>query len=267
VLDCIWEINNGSEDNERRTPKVSVSAPFVYQDQEFFTAKIIRKTVTYNSHHQSRVFNSHQVECFSFQLERIGCELMEVSYSIPQISISQMALKKVNGTKGLLHRYVFEDKHSGELPNEFSITFHLKIETVRNFGPHLTDVLWTNQLWEATENGLFTDVDFVVGEETFHAHRFIVSARSPVIAAMLNPQWTEGKTGRVTISNDVDPKTFQHFLKFLYTGQVEFLALLNKQLLSLADQYDVPLLKDLCLPAQSSNELFAVKDLVEIVFS
>jgi hypothetical protein len=121
---------------------------------------------------------------------------------------------------------------SKQPPEEaFSITFHLKLETVKNFGPQLTDIKWADQLWEVAKKGLFTDVDFVIGEAIFHAHRFIVSSRSPVIATMLNPRWEEGRTGRVTITNDVDPMTFQLFLKFLYTGQIEFSVLPNKQLL------------------------------------
>ena len=76
-----------------------------------------------------------------------------------------------------------------------------------------------------------------VGEETFHAHRFIVSAHSRVMAAMFNTDMVEAKTGRVVISNDVDGATFQHFLNFLHTGQLENNAVLrNKQLYTLADQ-------------------------------
>ena len=90
---------------------------------------------------------------------------------------------------------------------------------------------------ERKSNNKYRSLYQPVGEEIFHAHRFIVSARSRVMAAMFNTDMVEAKTGRVVISNDVDGATFQHFLNFLYTGQLENNAVLrNKQLYTLADQ-------------------------------
>jgi len=58
------------------------------------------------------------------------------------------------------------------------------------------------------------DVEFLVGEEAFGAHRSLLSARSPVFAAMFASGKNEAERGQVKIG-DADPATFQ---QFLYTG-------------------------------------------------
>ncbi len=47
----------------------------------------------------------------------------------------------------------------------------------------------------------------------------------------------EVETGRVRIEN-VDPPSFEHFLKYLYTGMLEFLAM-DEELFIVADKYQV----------------------------
>ena len=63
-----------------------------------------------------------------------------------------------------------------------------------------------------------TDVQFVAGKESFYAHRSILSARSPVLAAMFTSGMKECLIGQVLI-DDVEPSTFRHFMEFVYTGQ------------------------------------------------
>jgi len=92
-----------------------------------------------------------------------------------------------------------------------------------------------------------TDVEFLVGEEAFGAHRSLLSARSPVFAAMFASGMKEALTGRVRIE-DVNPTTFQRFLKFLYTGMVESSAM-DEELFTVADKYGVATLIELCRPA------------------
>jgi len=89
-----------------------------------------------------------------------------------------------------------------------------------------------------------TDVEFLVGEETFGAHRSLLSTRSPVFAAMFASGMKEVSTGQVRIE-DVDPTTFQHFLKFLYIGMVEPSSV-DRDLFVVADKYGVETLMELC---------------------
>ncbi len=101
------------------------------------------------------------------------------------------------------------------LPAGFAITFYAKlVSTVRNFGNNLVDSTCKEQFWAASANKIMTDVQFIVGKESFYAHRSILSARSPVFAAMFTSGMKECLTGQVLI-DDVEPSTFRHFMEFV----------------------------------------------------
>ena len=61
---------------------------------------------------------------------------------------------------------------------------------------------------------------------------------------MLKSGMNESRTGKIRI-DDLDSTTFFHFLKFLYTGEVESSAKTGK-LFSAADKYQVKILMDIC---------------------
>ena len=92
-----------------------------------------------------------------------------------------------------------------------------------------------------------SDVSFTVDEKEFRAHKAILSARSPVFAAMFeHPEMKENQLNRVDIE-DIKPEVFQILLRFIYTDQVD---LKNEEtaeeLLVVADRYMLKLLKNLC---------------------
>ena len=76
-----------------------------------------------------------------------------------------------------------------------------------------------DQLWKSACTKQLNDVEFLVGEKSFWAHRFIVSARSPVFAAMFSSDMIEATKGKVEIV-DTEADVFETFLKFLYTVPV-----------------------------------------------
>jgi len=136
----------------------------------------------------------------------------------------------------------------------FVITFHAKIlSTVTNYTSKPLDSTWSGELWAAAINRKMTDVEFLVGEEAFGAHRSLLSARSPVFAAMFASGMKEAETGRVRIE-DVDPATFQRFLKFLYTGMLESSAMdEEEELFTVADKYQVTTLMKLSRPVTTGD--------------
>jgi len=90
-----------------------------------------------------------------------------------------------------------------------------------------------------------TDVTFTVNEKEFEAHKLILSARSPVFAAMFNSDMKESVSNRVEIT-DIAPAIFDVLLRFIYTDQFDFSQIDVKDLLAAANRYFLPLLKSRC---------------------
>lgn len=92
-----------------------------------------------------------------------------------------------------------------------------------------------------------TDVTIKVKEREFKAHRCILSARTPVFAAMFKQNMSERNTGIIPI-DDCEPNIFQEFLHYVYTGSVKMFCHENVfDLYKLSDKYQVEELKEECL--------------------
>ena len=96
------------------------------------------------------------------------------------------------------------------------------------------------------------DVSFIVGNETFHAHRALLAARSPVFRAELLGSMAEATMASITL-HDIAPATFKLMLRFMYTdtypGDDEFGECpfeMIRHLLVAADQYALDRLKLFC---------------------
>ena len=141
------------------------------------------------------------------------------------------------------------------------IFFYVKLSSmVSNFGHKFVDSTWKEQLWASAVNKQFTDVEFLVGDESISAHRSLLSARSPVFAAMFASGMEETITGQVCIE-DADFSTFCDFLKFLYTGTLES-SVKKEKLLAVADKYQVETLLNVCKLATKSD----ISDVTEAFF-
>ena len=160
------------------------------------------------------------------------------------------------------HIQIFKSQCYFEQPN--NITFHVKLSSSSHtFDYQLVDATWTQQLLAAAQRKQFTDVEFLVDGKVFAAHRFIVSSRSSVFAAMFSDNgMVENNAGTVTI-NDTDPDVFETFLKFLYTGTLEPFSLADDDgLRALADKYQVDTLVSVC---QSFTPKLSKEDMVNII--
>ena len=94
----------------------------------------------------------------------------------------------------------------------------------------------------STSNG---DVTFVIREREFPGHKLILSARSPVFAAMFQHDMKESALNRVEIA-DIEPDIFQALLRFMYTDQVDLTIEKAIALLAAANRYFLDLLKWKC---------------------
>lgn len=96
-----------------------------------------------------------------------------------------------------------------------------------------------------TDDHSTSDICFVVNDQEIKAHKSIVSARSPVFAAMFSADMKEKLTHRVDIQG-IEPNIFKAILLFLYTDQVQLTKANGADLLAAANQYSIPLLKARC---------------------
>jgi len=112
-----------------------------------------------------------------------------------------------------------------------------------------------------------TDVCFVIDGKEIQAHKLVLSARSPVFAAMLKSGMKESVSNRVEI-DDIAPDIFEALLRFIYTDRVDLTRIETKDLLAAANKYLLPLLKFECqqflarrITAKNCVELLALADL------
>lgn len=96
------------------------------------------------------------------------------------------------------------------------------------------------------------DVTLNVKEKTCMAHKTVLGARSPVLAAMFKNDTQEKKTGIVNIP-DCDPEAFDVFLLYLYSGIIDFKNCNICELYRISDKYDVSELKIMCTDFMVKN--------------
>jgi hypothetical protein len=67
----------------------------------------------------------------------------------------------------------------------------------------------------------FSDISFIVGDQTYYGHKAVICARSEYFAKMIGPNstWQESKEKSLKIQ-DVAPKVFLAYLEFLYSDKV-----------------------------------------------
>lgn len=100
----------------------------------------------------------------------------------------------------------------------------------------------------------FKDVTIYVRNKRFEAHKTILAARSKVFAAMFTHEMSEKLNSSFEIK-DLEPKTVETMLQFIYTDKVDDLDLkvLVHQLLAAADKYNLERLKEICSAYMQKN--------------
>lgn len=109
----------------------------------------------------------------------------------------------------------------------------------------------------------FTDAKVRCDGREFHVHRAIVSVSSPVLEAMFTTEAMKEGSERAVTLNNVPANIVEACLRFMYDGTVPTDMDVNLQLLALADQYQVPLLVELC--CENLVDAFNYKTVVPIL--
>lgn len=94
----------------------------------------------------------------------------------------------------------------------------------------------STDLGKLLEEGLFSDITLMVGDQRFPVHKALLASRSPVFAGMFRHiEMEESKQGVVQIK-DLEPEVLKEMLKFIYTGKATQLETMADELLSAADK-------------------------------
>ena len=134
--------------------------------------------------------------------DKTCCSVQEVSCSLedgPQLQL-QMVTAEMNSIQKLTGSQSFQIANlprSRRFPSKINFSVKL-VSTVPTFSYRPCDSRFASKLWSAANVAkTMTDIEIIVGldqPKSFHAHRFILSARSPVFDAMLNGDFEEART-------------------------------------------------------------------------
>ncbi|XP_046982216.1 ankyrin-1-like [Schistocerca americana] len=103
----------------------------------------------------------------------------------------------------------------------------------------------TADLARLLDSGVGAVVWLVAGDTRLVAHRAVLAARSPVLAAMLRDDSPEASSGRISIS-DVEGPVLRQLVAYMYTLRAPQLPDVTPQLAAAADRYGLPALKAAC---------------------
>lgn len=112
------------------------------------------------------------------------------------------------------------------------------------------------------ESSQFADVTLTCNSREFQCHKAILTARSPVLAAMFEHEMKERQLNLVQIE-DMDPEVMADMLRFIYTGKPRHLESMAADLLAAADKYALERLKIMCEEALCNN--LSVENVSEVL--
>ena len=119
-------------------------------------------------------------------------------------------------------------------------------------------------------SGMFADFTIKADGQLFKCHKAILAARSPVFQRMLNIDMRESATNELTLT-DVSPDNVKDMLSFIYNDNVEHYGEKARDLLPVAEKYDLADLKTECSAAlikqiklETAVELALLADLYNV---
>ncbi|KAG9508484.1 Protein roadkill, partial [Fragariocoptes setiger] len=182
-----------------------------------------------------------------------------------KIMESQRAYKFVQGKdwgfKKFVKRDFLLDESNGLLPDD-KLTIYCEVnvvaESVNISGQSNTtqfkvpECRLSADFSSLFDNPEFSDVIIHADGREFHAHKNILSARSPMFRGMFSHDMKEMRQNRVE-EPDIKPDVLEEMLRFIYSGKAPNLDKLAEDLLSASNKYQLDRLKILCEEALSTN--------------
>lgn len=118
--------------------------------------------------------------------------------------------------------------------NQSSLTYR------KNVNDNLSE-----DLEKLLENGSYSDVTLVSDGKEIRVHKNVLTARSPVFAAMFQHNMLEKRKNKVHI-DDIKHEVLKEMLRFIYCSRVKNVESLAEDLLAAAEKYELKGLKLMC---------------------
>ncbi|XP_046458912.1 uncharacterized protein LOC124205512 [Daphnia pulex] len=189
-------------------------------------------------------------------LRKMGMKVESIMYGFQGNGPARMTTMKNQDIGDEGSQQLFTKNFPKKLVGKTSFVFRISIEgTDPSYSYQLSDRLAKDQLWATLQNQQhLADVELIVKDKTFPAHKAILAARSPVFAAEFEKK-QPGKDGlqQIRIETGAEPSTVLNFLHFVYTGE-PIGTFANEELLKLADIYQLKILSSLCQHALKTTD-------------
>jgi speckle-type POZ protein len=253
------------------TPKMIVPYEWILENVEEEPMTIASKMILFRGEKVFRVgLKNHAPNPVLFimaiDIGKIGMKVEDVLFGIQGSGLGPAKMttmiKEDLGDGGSLQ--LFTVPLTKKVIGNWTAVFRICIEgTDPGYSYQLCDRLAKDQLWAALKNQQhLADVELLVKDKTFPAHRAILAARSPVFAAEFKKK-QPGRNGPHQIQIDgVEPSTVENFLHFVYTGE-PMGTLANEKLLKLAEHYQLSTLSGLCRVALKKIEATQMAKVIE----
>ncbi|XP_057366114.1 uncharacterized protein LOC130686972 [Daphnia carinata] len=228
TFQCCWE------------PKIDSRVFFPNTVIEYQHEKLFSPHLTGNMMQVSVVKNPW-IHLVCVNHRSFGFKALSGLYSTDGKTWIGMKTRKAKGVE----LFLFVGQTNETFRNGCRVTFCMEMSsTIENYHYELMDTSWTTQLWQSALEHKWTDVEIFVGAVKLEAHRVVLSARSPVLNLLLGEIDHLGRSS-MAVEENIDVEVVKVFLKFLYTGRLDMSAT-NKQLLQLAESYEVETLLKIC---------------------
>ena len=156
---------------------------------------------------------------------------------------------------------------NGTLTIRCIINYLLDIDHSQSLMPNIEFPEEDLSFVDLLDNDFLSDFAIVTKDRKFAVHKMVLAARSPVLCAMFQHQFSENQSNQMEVIDD-DTPVVHELLRYIYTGKVEDIQKYSLQLLTAADKYQIDGLKSQCekylsttVTSDNSQELLQLSQL------
>ena len=232
-----WKLQNVGKDFKTISSKMIL----------FRGEKVFRVALKYSENGQSTlIFLAVYLNKMGLQIADVVCGKEDVG-SLCKMNEKKTQRKKEETNFEGRNFQLFTSQVDVANGENFAFLFQIHLEgIVAEYSYCPCDPLAKEQLWSTVSSKLYADVDFIVQDKRFAAHKSILAARSPVFRAEFTKQESKNVNPHQIEIDGVDSSSFEQFLYFVYTGEPMTSLLDNTNLLKLAERYQLKTLENLC---------------------